>query len=330
MQAAVQTAYGGPDVVVIRHIPKPVPRENEVLVRIVATTVTSGDARLRAFRVPASMWLPARLLLGIFRPRKTVLGSEYSGEVVATGAEVTRFKVGDRVFGMHVYGCHAEYKVVPEASAICALPVGLDFAEAAALPFGGLTALYFLHRAAIKPGERVLIHGASGAVGSAAVQLARHMGAHVTAVTSARNMDLVRALGADAVIDHAAGDYAQSGDRYDVVMDTVNKVSLNELKRLARPGARLLAVDAGGGMMLRAAWEGMRKRTRIVVGMATETLSDLETIKGLAQCRAIRPTIDRSLPLARIAEAHALVDSGRKRGAVVVAVSDAKAPLPAS
>lgn len=323
MQAAVQTAYGAPDVVVIRDIPKPVPKANEVLVRIVATTVTSGDARLRAFRVPASMWLPARLLLGIFGPRKTVLGSEYAGEVVATGSAVTRFKLGDRVFGMHVYGCHAEYKVVPETSAICLLPDGLDFAESAALPFGGLTALYFLHRAALTPGERVLVHGASGAVGSAAVQLARHMGAHVTAVTSARNMDLVRALGADAVIDYAAGDYAQSGARYDVVMDTVNTVSLNQFHRLAQPGARLLAVDAGGGMMLRAAWEGLRKRTRIVVGMATETLGDLDTIRVLAQSGAIRPTIDRTLPLARIAEGHALVDSGRKRGAVVITVASA-------
>lgn len=330
MRAAVQTAYGAPDVVVLREVPMPVPGTEDVLVRLCATTVTSGDARLRAFRVPPSMWLPARLFLGIIKPRRTILGSEFAGTVEAIGAGVSRFKVGDAVFGMHVYGCHAEYKLVPQSSAISALPAGLDFAEAAALPFGALTALYFLKRADIKAGERVLIHGASGAVGSAAVQLAKHMGAQVTAVTSARNLDLVRDLGAEVVIDYADGDYSRSGARYDVVMDTVNGVSLARFNRLALPGARLLAVDAGGGMMLRAAWEGLRKRTRIVVGMATETLSDLETIRALAVSGALRPTIDRRYPLERIAEAHALVDSGRKRGAVVIEVADLPATIAAA
>ena len=321
MKAAIQTAYGGPDVVVIRDIPKPVPKEGEVLVRVVATTVTSGDARLRAFRVPAAFWLPARLFLGISKPRKTVLGSEFAGVVEAVGSKVTRFKAGDRVFGMHVYDAHAEYKVVPDSAAIVTMPDNLDFAEAAALPFGALTALFFLRRAGLRPGMRVLINGASGAVGTFGVQLAKHFGAHVTAVTSAGNAELVRNLGADAVIDYAAGDFSLSGERHDVIMDTVGTVSMVQFRRAGTVDGKLLAVNGGGGMFLRATMQPLFGKRRIVVGMATETLQDLETISALAATGAIRATIERRVPLARIGEAHALVDSGRKRGAVVVDVA---------
>lgn len=318
MKAAIQTAYGAPDVVVIGDIEKPVPKDNEVLVRIVATTVTSGDSRLRAFRVPAAFWLPARLILGITRPRKTVLGSEFSGVVEAIGPLVTRFKLGDRVFGMHVYDVHAEYKAVPETAAITTVPDNLSFAEAAALPFGALTALFFVQRAKITSGQHVLINGASGAVGAFAVQLAKHLGAHVTAVTSARNAELVRSLGADAVIDYAVTDFSTTGQLYDVVMDTVDTVSMAQFARASTPSGQLLAVNGGGGMFLRAMWRRLFGGRRIAVGMATEKREDLETIRALAASGAIRATIDRHLPLAQIAQAHALVDSGRKRGAVVV------------
>lgn len=321
MKAAIQTAYGPPDVVVIGDIPKPVPRENEVLVRVVATTVTSGDARLRAFRVPAAFWLPARLFLGIAKPRKTVLGSEFAGVVEMVGSKVTRFKAGDRVFGMHVYDAHAEYKTVPESAAITLMPDNLDFAEAAALPFGALTALFFLQRAGVRPGMQVLVNGASGAVGTFGVQLARHFGAHVTAVCSARNAELVRSLGADVVVDYAAEDFSRQGQTYDVIMDTVDTVSMAQFWRATTPGGTLLAVNGGGGMFLRAAMEPLFGKRRIVVGMATERLDDLESISALAASAAIRATIDRRVPLERIAEAHALVDSGRKRGAVVIDVT---------
>ena len=321
MKAAIQTAYGGPDVVVVSDIAKPVPKDGEVLVRIVATTVTSGDARLRAFRVPAAFWLPARLFLGISKPRKAVLGSEFAGLVEAVGAKVTRFRPGDRVFGMHVYDAHAEYKTVPEGAAITIMPDKLDFAEAAVLPFGALTALFFLQRAGIKPGMRVLVNGASGAVGTFGVQLARHFGAQVTAVTSAGNADLVRSLGADTVLDYAAEDFSLSGARYDVIMDTVDTVSVAQFRRASTADGKLLAVNGGGGMFLRAPMQPLFGKRRIAVGMATETLDDLEIISALAASGAIRATIDRRVPLARIAEAHALVDSGRKRGAVVVDVT---------
>ena len=322
MRAAVQTAYGRPDVVVIREVAKPVPRDNDVLVRVVATTVTSGDARLRAFRVPAAFWLPARLFMGVSKPRKTVLGAEFAGVVEAVGPGVTRFKTGDRVFGMHVYGAHAEYKVVPETAAIATIPDNLDFAEAAAMPFGALTALFFLDRAHIEPGQAVLVNGASGAVGTFGVQLARHRGAHVTAVTSARNAELVTALGADAVIDYQTTDFSQSGQRYDVIMDTVGTVSAARFHRATTPDGRLLAVDGGGGMFLQAALQPLFGKRRIAVGMATEKRADLETIRDLAASGALRATIDRRFPFAEIVKAHALVDSGRKRGAVVIDVAE--------
>lgn len=320
MKAAVQTAYGAPGVVVIRDIPKPVPRDNEVLVRIVAATVTSGDSRLRAFRVPAAFWLPARLFLGITRPRKAVLGSEFAGVIEAVGATMSRFKVGDRVFGMQVYDVHAEYKAVLETAAITAIPDNLDFAEAAALPFGALTALFFMQRAKVTPGQKVLVNGASGAVGAFGVQLARLAGAHVTAVTSARNAELVRDLGADVVIDYQATDFSRSGERYDVIMDTVDTVSMAQFRRASTPQGQLLAVNGGGGMFLRAALQPLFGKRRIAVGMATEKLDDLETIRTLAASGELRATIDRRVPLADIVAAHALVDSGRKRGAVVVEI----------
>lgn len=321
MKAAVQTAYGAPDVVVIRDIAKPVAKDNEVLVRIVATTVTSGDARLRAFRIPAAFWLPARLVLGITKPRKAVLGSEFAGEVEAIGSAVRRFNVGDRVFGMHVYGVHAEYKVLPETAALTAMPDNLDFAEAAALPFGALTALYFVQRAAIKPRQKVLVNGASGAVGAFAVQLAKRAGAQVTAVTSTLNAELVHSLGADTILDYASTDFSRSGMRYDVIIDTVNTVSMAQFRRASTPNGQLLAIDGGGAMFLRAALLPLFSKRRIIVGMATEKLEDLETIRSLAANGSLRPTIDSRYPFAGIAEAHARVDSRRKRGAVVLIVA---------
>lgn len=318
MKAAIQTAYGAPDVVVIRDVPKPSPGPGQVLVRIMATTVTSGDSRLRAFRVPAGFWLPARLVLGITRPRKAVLGSEFAGIVETTGPGVTRFKVGDRVFGMHVFDVHAEYKLVPETAAITTLPKGLDFHEAAAVPFGALTALHFMRLGQIGPGQTVLVNGASGAVGAYAVQLARHLGARVVAVCSARNADLLRELGADTVIDYRREDFSRNGTRYDVIIDTVDTVSMAQFRRATTPSGKLLAVNGGPGMFLRAAIAPLLGARRIVAGVARERREDLEFLKGLLEAGALRPVIDRRMPFAEIVAAHALVDGGHKRGAVVL------------
>lgn len=320
MKTAVQTAYGKPDVVVIRDTPRPVPKDNEVLVKVMATTVTSGDSRMRAFRIPAAFWLPARLFMGITKPRRQVLGCEFAGEIASVGAAVTRFRPGDKVFGMHLMNTHAEYKAVPDNAAVLLLPPGLDYAEAAALPFGALTALFFLRQAGIVPGSQVLINGASGAVGAYAIQIARHLGAQVTAVCSGGNAELARSLGSSATVDYGSADFSAGEERYDVIMDTVDTVSVAQFERATGRDGVLLAVDAGGGMLLRAAWRKLTGGRRIVTGVATEKLADLETISQLVEAGHVRPVIDSIVPFADIVSAHARVDSGRKRGAVVVEV----------
>jgi NADPH:quinone reductase-like Zn-dependent oxidoreductase len=330
MKAIVQTAYGAPDVLVIKDVPRPMPRENEVLVKVHATTVTSGDARLRAFRIPAAFWLPARLVMGITQPRKNVLGCEFAGEVVAIGRNVTRFRVGDRVFGLHVYGAYAEYKTVPDSAAIATMPARMSYEEAAAIPFGGLTALYFLRRANIQPGQKVLVNGASGAVGSFAVQLAKHFGAPVTAVCSAANAALVRDLGASEVIDYTTTDFAKTGRRYDVIFDTMDNVSPRRFRQATTVKGILLAVAGGGLAFIRAALSALGGGRRVIAGMSDESQSELEVLRGLWLAGALRSTVDRCFEFEDIGKAHALVDSGRKRGAVIVhVVTPAKLALPA-
>lgn len=323
MKAAVQTAYGPPEVVETRDLPTPVPKAGEVLVRVMAATVTSGDARLRAFRVPLGFWLPARLVLGITRPRRAVLGSEFAGVVVETGAGASKFKVGDKVFGMHVFDTHAEYKVLPETAALVPMPEGFDFGAAAAVPFGALTALYFLRLAKVGHGQKVLVNGASGAVGAYAVQLARHMGAEVTAVCSGANADLVRDLGATLVIDYTREDFSRRGQSFDVIADTADTVTMDQFRRATVPNGKLLAIGGGAGMFLRAALAPLSGRRRIVAGTAPERLADLEYLRDLLESGALRSVIDRRLPFAGIVQAHALVDSGRKRGAVVLEMTPA-------
>lgn len=318
MKAAIQTAYGRPEVVIIRDAPKPEPKPNEVLVKVMATTVTSGDSRMRAFRVPAGFWLPARLVMGITKPRRPILGSEFAGVIERVGASVGRFQVGDAVFGMHLMNAHAEYKALPETAAILPLPASLDFAGAASLPFGALTALFFLRQAKIAAGSRVLINGATGAVGSYAIQIARHLGAEVTAVCSAGNAELALSLGAVEAIDYGATDFSKTGQRYDVIMDTVDTVTPAQFERATGKAGVLLAVNAGGGMFLRSAWHRLTGRRRIVTGVATETLADLKTISQMIEAGQIRPVIDTIFAFEDISEAHARVDSGRKRGAVVL------------
>lgn len=322
MKAAVQTAYGAPSVVVIRDTPKPVPNDNEVLVKVKATTVTSGDSRMRAFRIPAAFWLPARLIMGVTRPRKAVLGAEFAGTVEAVGKGVSRFKAGDRVFGLHVYGCHAEYKVVPEDAAIATMPPNLGFDEAAAVPFGAMTALFFLRLANITPGQHVLVNGASGAVGAFAVQLASHSGAHVTGVCSSDNAELVRSLGAEAVIDYRTADFSRAGRVFDVIVDTVGNITLGRFRRATTDNGVLLAVDGGGTAFIRALWTRFFGSRKVLAAVSGERQVDLETVRDLIASGALRPTIDSHFPFADIVGAHARTDSRRKRGAVVVMVAE--------
>lgn len=324
MKAAICTAYGGPDVVRLQDIPAPIPKPNEVLIRIHASTVSSGDARVRAARFPAGFGVLARLFLGFSRPRRPILGTELAGTVDAVGAHVTRYRPGDRVlaFSGIGMGCHAEVKCMPQDGPMALLPAGLAFEVAAAISFGGSTALHFLRDVArVQQGERVLINGASGAVGSAAVQLARHFGAHVTGVTSAANAALVRSLGADEVLDYAATDFATSHERWDVILDAVGNLSFARCRPAMAEKGRLLLLVAGLGDLLCAPMQS-RHGLKVAAGPAPERAEDIATLVALCEAGVYKPVIDSRFPLARIAEAHARVDTGRKVGSVVVVMDD--------
>jgi NADPH:quinone reductase-like Zn-dependent oxidoreductase len=324
MRAAVCTAYGGPDVVQVLEIPTPVPKPNEVLIRVAATTVSTADARIRGSRFPSGFWLPARLFLGLTRPRKPMLGTELAGVVEAVGANVTRYRPGDMVFAFSGagMGCHAEFKSLPEDGAIALKPAGFTFEEAAAISFGGTTARYFLRDVGnVRRGERVLVNGASGAVGTASVQLARHYGAHVTGVCSAGNADLVRSLGADAVIDYKAADFATSGARWDIILDAVGNASFARCRHALNEKGRLLLVVGGLGDLFKAPFQSMTSGLKVAGGPAPDRAQDVADLRMLCEAGAYKPVIDSRYALDRIAEAHARVDSGRKVGSVVVDVS---------
>lgn len=321
MRAAICAAYGGPETVAVREVPKPEPRAGEILIRMRAACVTSGDARVRAANFPSGFAPLARLALGLRGPRRAVLGTEGAGIVAAVGPRVTKFKEGDAVFalfGMR-FGAHAEYAVLPETGAIARIPAGYSFERAAAIAFGGTTALYFLRDLArVAPGERALVNGAAGSVGSAAVQLAKHFGARVTGVCSAANEDRVRRHGADETIDYAARDFADGRERWNIVLDAVGNAPLDRACLALVPGGRLLAVVAGLGATIGAALRPKRGALRVLAGVVPERAEDLTFLAKLCEAGAFDPPIDSVFALVDIAKAHARVDTGRKTGAVVV------------
>lgn len=326
MKAVVYEAYGPPDVLKLVEVEKPTPKEDELLVQVHASTVTTGDCNMRGFVfVPPGFKTVSRLAFGINKPRKPVLGVEVAGEVMAVGKDVTAFKVGDAIFGLDgsQMGAYAEYKTIKASAGVTTKPESLSYEEAAAIPNGALTALTFLkHMADIQPGQSILIIGASGSIGTAAVQLAKHFGADVTGVCSGRNVDLVQSLGADRVIDYTQTDYTRSGDTYNIVFDTVGKSSFAACRRILKPGGQYLAA-AGGirefGQMLRTSLFGGKK---VKAGSSSEAQKDLIIIKQLVEAGALKPHIDRTYPLDQIVEAHRYVDSGHKRGNVAITVAD--------
>jgi NADPH:quinone reductase-like Zn-dependent oxidoreductase len=320
MKAAVYHRYGPPEVVRIEEVPRPDPKTNELLIRVKATTVSAGDSRLRSARVPPGFGVMMRLGFGLVGPRKPILGWEFAGDVAAVGASVSRFAPGDRVFGVRM-GSHAEYVVASEDS-VAPMPRNLGYEDAAALVFGGMTSLFYLRdKARIQPRERVLINGASGAVGTAAVQLAKHFGATVTGVCSAANMELVRSLGAARVIDYAKENFSQASDTYDVILDAVGNCTFSRCERALAPGGRLLLVVGSLSQMLGAMLRPSRAGRKVLTGVGTARREDLVSLGDLADSGAFKPVIDRSYPLARIADAHAYVDTGRKKGSVVITLS---------
>lgn len=323
MRAAVNDSFGPPEVVTIREVPRPVPRKDEVLIRVHAATVSAADWRLRSREVPAGFGLFVRLIFGWSKPKHPILGMDAAGVVVEVGEAVERFEPGQAVYAMLAPGGggHAEYVCLKQDAAIAHKPDALSFEEAAALCFGGTTALYYLRSAALKPGERVLVNGASGAVGSAAVQLAKHMGAHVTGVCSEANAATVRELGADEVLDYAREDFASQGQRYDVILDAVGNAPFARYRSILNRGGRLLAVVAGMPTMLLAPWVSLTTDKRLIVGSAPESADDLRELGQLAAEGSFRPLIGERLPLGRIVEAHRRVDSGHKLGNIVITMT---------
>lgn len=321
MKAIVYKKYGSPDVLEMREVAKPVPKDNEVLIKIHATTVSSGDWRARSLELPPGFGLLGRLVFGVFGPRKQILGTELAGEVEAIGKKVTLFNAGDQVFAFPgaAFGAHAEYLAMPETGAIAIKPGNLSFEQAAALPFGGTTALEFLiHKGGLQAGQSVLINGASGATGTAAVQIARYFGAEVTGVCSTANLSLVKSIGAHHVIDYTTEDFTKNGKLYDIIIDTAGTASWARSKNSLSATGRLLVVLGGIGDTLRAVFASKSGGKRLIGGVARERAEDLRLLAKLAESGDFTPVIDRSYPFEKMAEAHAHVDTGHKKGNVVV------------
>lgn len=333
MRAVVYTKYGPPNVVALADVARPTPGDREVLIRVRATTVTTGDWRARSLSMPVGFRLFGRLFFGVLGPRKRVLGTELAGEIEAVGKAVTRFKVGDPVFAFAgaSYGCHAEYRTMAEDGLVALKPSTLTFEEAAALAFGGLNALGFLRdKAGIARGDGVLIVGASGGVGTAAVQIAKHFGANVTGVTSTANLDLVRAIGADRVIDYTRADFAESGETYDIILDTTGTVSLARCEDALKRGGRLVAVQGSLAQAIGLQRPPKASGKQVIAGVVAMKVDDMKLLARLAQAGELKPVIDRTYPLERAAEAHAYVETGRKRGNVVLVVDPTGAPARAA
>jgi NADPH:quinone reductase-like Zn-dependent oxidoreductase len=318
MKAFIYRRYGGPDVLELADMPKPIPKANELLVKIHATTVTSGDWRARTLEVPKGLGPMARLVFGITRPRQPILGTELAGTVEAVGERVTKFKVGDEImaFPGGAMGCHAEYRAMVEDGPIARKPANLTFEEAASLSFGGTTALHFLRKANVKTGDRLLVVGASGAVGTALVQLGKHFGAKVTAVTSTGNVALVKSLGADDVIDYTKDDFTSGSRTWDIIADAVGATSFDRCKHVLTEHGRFLAIAGDLSEML--ATLRLTGTKKVIAGPAAERAEDMQQLADLATSGTLRPVIDRRYDFAELPEAHAYVATGRKRGSVVV------------
>ena len=320
MKSIVCTKYGPPEVLQFKEVEKPTPKDNEVLIKIYATTVHVGDVRIRSFRVPPLFWLIGRLTLGFTRPKKAILGMELAGEVESVGKEVKLFEQGDQVFGSTYglgLGSYAEYKCMPEDGMVAIKPANMSDEEAAGITIGGNSSLWFLREGNIQSGQKVLIYGASGSVGTFAVQLAKYFGTTVTGVCSTTNVELVESLGADKVIDYTKEDFTKNGETYDIVFDAVGKSSFSRCKGLlSQEGVYLSAVL----VVSQARWHSMTSGKKVVGGTGVEKTENLIFLKELLEAGKIKPVIDRRYPLDQIVEAHRYVETGHKKGNVVITV----------
>jgi NADPH:quinone reductase-like Zn-dependent oxidoreductase len=318
MKAAVYTRYGPAEVLKIKNIPRPEPSEHEILIKIHATPVNIADVRLRKADPFA-----VRLAFGLFRPKKPVLGGVFSGEVVQVGAKVKKFQIGDQVFGSTAIamGAHAEFICLPESGPIAIKPEKISHLEAAAIPFGAMSALYFLRKANIQPGQNVLIYGASGAVGTAAVQIARHFGAQVTGICSTSNLELVKSLGAQMVLDYTKDDLEKYAGQFDVVYETVNKTPISFCQKMLKKQGTMILGAALLTKMLQGAWVAATSATKLKIGVGAETAELAEYLKKMIENGEIKPVIDRVYPLEGIQEAHQYVELGHKKGNVLISMA---------
>ena len=327
MKAIVCTKYGPPDVLQLKEVEKPTPKDNEVLIRIYATTVHRGDSRIRGFKVPAGEWLFARMFLGFRKPRRAILGFELAGEIEAVGKDVKRFRKGDQVFaatGFIGMGACAEYICLPEEpeeGALAIKPANMTYEEAAPVPVGGLEALHFIRQGNIQSGQKVLINGAGGTIGTFAVQLAKYFGAEVTGVESTGKLDMLRLIGTDHVIDYTQEDFTKSGETYDFILDVVSKRSISRSIRSLKQNGRYLIADPGR-QMVRGLWARMTSSKKVLFGAAKPKTEDLIFLKELIEAGKIRSVIDRRFPLEQVPEAHRYVESGQKKGHVVITVEN--------
>ena len=327
MKAIVWTNYGPPDVLELQEVEKPTPKDNEVLIRIFATTVTAGDCEMRNLKFPIFLSLPMRIWIGFRKPKGTSIpGSELAGEIEAVGKDVKEFKEGDQVFGSAGmgFGANAEYICLPEKpeemeGGVAVKPANMTYEEAATVPFGGRDALHFIRKGNIQSGQKVLINGAGGSIGTFAIQLAKHYGAEVTAVDSTGKLEMLRSIGADHVIDYTREDFTKSGEIYDVIFDVVGTISFSRTKKSMKQNGTYLLANPGS-QMVQGLWAKMTGSKKVIMQTSSPTIADLVFLRELVEAGTLKTVIDRTYPLEQMVEAHRFVEKGGKLGNVVITV----------
>ena len=333
MKAIIWTKYGSPDGLQLKEVEKPVPKDDDILIKIHASSVTAGDCEMRRLELPLMLSFPVRLYAGFLKPKRiTILGQELAGEVVEIGKNVTSYKVGDQVFGTtgFKFGAYAEYICLPEnpddaQGTLAPKPLNLTYEEAAAVPTAGFEALHFLRRADIQRGKKVLIVGAGGSIGTFSIQLAKHLGAEVTGVDSPDKLELISSLGADHVIDFTKGDYTNSGELYDLVIDVVGKGSVARRLKLLQKGGYYFLAYAGLSHILLSIWTSMTSNKKLKIESSNQKKEDLILLKELIEAGKIKSIVDKSYPLVNTAEAHRFVENGQKKGNIAITVFDSNA-----